>query len=76
MKLSVLAVTLAATAFLASNALAQMAPQVTMQPIPNPADKAAKAHKTSHKPKSHKASAKKTAEAPKTDDAAAAAPAK
>jgi hypothetical protein len=75
MKLSVLAVTLAATAFLASNALAQMAPAATMQPIPNPPEKA-KAHKTSHKAKHHKAAAKTTDAAPKTDDAAAAAPSK
>jgi hypothetical protein len=55
MKLSALAVaTLAVTAFVGGPALAQ----VTMQPIPNPPEKAApaKAHKKAHKAK--KAAAK------------------
>lgn len=62
MKLRLLGVTAVAAAFAASTVLAQSAPPVTMQPIPNPADKAA-AKKSTHKSAKHHKSAKK-AEAP------------
>ena len=68
MKLKTLSLTLVATAFMASAALAQSG---TMQPIPNPPEKAKMKHKTTH----HMAKKEADATAPAAD-AKAAMPAK
>ncbi|MBV8683437.1 MAG: hypothetical protein JO111_11215 [Caulobacteraceae bacterium] len=77
MKFSAIAAMTAAVAFAGAAAAQELAPQATMQPIPNPPESGASSHHGGHHKagKHHHASAKSKKSSASTEAAPAAAPA-